>query len=185
DYYFKITVENTSLGAWRTALNVSTGTANIYLAKGTPPSVANNLFKSERTNSSNGFVISSANFNSGEDWYYLVRAQAGAKWKLVSGEPFVTDLGTVATNAASGSGNLVVGAESMRFFQTTLPGNAVAWRLWLNGITNGILVKKIGVPVVGATDQIQNGQMLVVPSYLVGGQQYFVGIIGNPGVTIN
>ena len=184
DYFFKITTQNTALGAWRTALNVSTGEANIYLAKGTPPSLANNLYKSERTNSSDGFVIASTAFNSGEDWYYLVRAQPGAQWNLVSGEPFVTDLGTVTGNGSSGSTN-VVGAEGMRFYQTTLPGNAVAWRLWLNGITNHVMVKKTGVPLSGASDLSQQAQMLVVPSYLVGGQSYFVGVNGAPGTVVN
>ena len=184
DFYFKITAQNTSLGAWRTALNVSTGEANIYLAKGAPPSAGNNLFKSERPGS-DGFVVASTAFNAGEDWYYLVHADPGAQWTLVTGEPFVADLGVVASDASSGSGNVTMGAEGMRFFKTTLPANAVAWRLWLNGLTNSILVKKPGVPLTGATDLSQAGQMLVVPSYLVGGQLYFVGVNGNPGTAIN
>ena len=184
DYYFKITAQNTSLGAWRTALNVSTGEANIYLAKGAPPSAGNNLFKSERPGS-DGFVVASTAFNAGEDWYYLVHADPGAQWTLVTGEPFVADLGIVASDGSSGSGNVTVGGEGMRFFKTTLPANTVAWRLWLNGLTNSILVKKPGVPLTGSTDLSQAGQMLVVPSYLVGGQLYFVGVNGAPGTSIN
>jgi hypothetical protein len=184
DYYFKITTQNTSLGAWRTALNVSTGEANLYLAKGLPPTAASNLYKSERSGS-DGFVVPSSAFSAGEDWYYLVRAEAGAQWNLVSGEPFVTDLGVVATNATSGSGEVVMGAEGMRFFQTTMPADAGAWRLWLNGITNTLFVKKTAVPLVGSTDLSQAGQMLVVPSYLVGGQLYFVGVSGVPGSAVN
>ena len=61
DYYFKITTQNTSLGAWRTALNVSTGEANVYLAKGTPPTAGSNLYKSERAGS-DGFVVPSSAF---------------------------------------------------------------------------------------------------------------------------
>lgn len=184
DYYFKITTQNTSLGAWRTALNITTGEANLYLAKGSPPTVANNLYKSERIGA-DGFVVPSSAFNAGEDWYYLVRAEAGAQWNLVSGEPFVTDLGVVTTNGASGSGDVTVGAEGLRFFQTTMPADAVAWRLWLNGITNTVFVKKTGVPLAGSSDLSQARQMLVVPSYLVGGQLYFVGVNGAPGATIN
>jgi len=184
DYFFKITTQNTTLGAWRTALNVSTGEADIYLAKGSAPTEDNNLYESKRVGS-DGFVVPASAFSAGEDWYYLVRAQPGARWNLVSGEPFVTDLGTVATNASSGSGNLTVGAEGYRYFQTVLPGNAVAWRLWLNGNTNTVLVKKTSVPVTGGSDLSQAGQLLVVPSYLVGGQLYFVGVNGNPGSTIN
>lgn len=184
DYFFKIVTQNTSLGAWRTALNVSTGEANIYLAKGAPPNLSSNQFKSERIGS-DGFVISSTAFNAGEEWYYMVRAVAGARWNLVSGEPYVADLGTVATNGTSGSGNVTVGAEGMRFFQTVLPANAAGWRLWLNGNTNTVYVKKTGVAFAGSTDLSQAGQMLVVPNYLVGGQLYFVGVNGNPGATIN
>lgn len=184
DYFFKLTTQNTAVGGWRTALNVITGEASIYLSKGTPPTPSNNQFKSERVGS-DGFVVSSTGFNAGEEWYYLVRAEAGAQWNLVSGEPFVTDLGVVATNGNSSSGNLTMGAEGMRFFQTALPGSAAAWRLWVNGLTNTVLVKKTSVPLVGNTDLSQSGQMLVVPNYLVGGQQYFVGVNGAPGTALN
>jgi hypothetical protein len=74
----------------------------------------------------------------------------------------------------------------MRFFKTVVPINTVAWRLWLtNSPTNSILVKQTSVPVPGSSDLTQAGQMLVVPSYLVGGQLYFVGVSGNPGSIIN
>lgn len=184
DYYFKITTQNTSVGAWRTALNVTSGEASIYLAKGTPPAVNSSLYKSERSGS-DGFVVPSSAFNAGEDWYYLVHAEPGAQWNLVSGEPFVTDLGVVAADGSSGSGTISMGAEGMRFFQTTMPPDAVAWRLWLNGSTNTIFVKKTGVPLTGSTDLTQARQMLVVPSYLVGGQLYFVGVNGAPGANLN
>jgi hypothetical protein len=183
DYYFKITTQNTALGAWRTALNVLSGEAHIYLAR-TPPTFATNAFKSERAGS-DGFVIAGSAFNAGEDWHYMVRADPGSVWALVTGEPFSTSLGVVASDASSGSGNVSVGAEGMRFFQTTMPANIVAWRLWLNGITNSILVKKASVPVPGASDLSQPAQMLVVPNYLVGGELYFVGVPGIPGSTIN
>jgi len=185
DFYFKVTVQNTALGAWRTALNVTSGDANVYLAKGTPPAPNGNLYKSERTNSSDGFVVPASAFSAGEDWYYLVQAAPGSQWNLVTGEPFVTDLGVVAADASSGSSNVVMGAEGMRFFKTTVPVDSPAWRLYLNGLTNSLLVKKGGVPVPGATDLSQNGQMLVVPPYLVGGLLYFVGVSGTPGVTNN
>ncbi|MGC3960348.1 MAG: hypothetical protein QM813_21205 [Verrucomicrobiota bacterium] len=149
-----------------------------------PATLSSNQFKSERVGS-DGFVVGSAAFSAGEEWYYLVHAEVGAQWNLVSGEPYVTDLGVVATNGASSSGDLTMGAEGMRFFQTTMPANAAAWRLWLNGLTNTVLVKKAGVPLTGNTDLSQSKQMLVVPSYLVGGQLYFVGVNGAPGTTIN
>jgi len=183
DFYFKITTQNTALGAWRTAL-VVTGEANIYLTKGAPPTVGNFQYKSDRVGS-DGFVLPSAAFNAGEDWYYMVRAEPGAQWNLVTGEPFVADLGDLATDGSSGSGEVSVGAEGIRFFKTSVPANTVAWRLWLNGLTNQVMVRRTSLPVPTQTDLTQSGQMLVVPSYLSGGQLYFVGVAGNPGAAIN
>jgi hypothetical protein len=187
DFYFKVTVQNTALGAWRTALNVLnvlSNDANLYVSKGTLPAPNNNGYKSERPSSSDGFVVPASAFSAGEDWYFLVQAQPNAQWNLVTGDPFVTDLGITTADGSSGSGNVVMGAEGMRFFQTTVT-NTPAWRLYLNGLTNSLLVKKSGVPVPGATELSQNGQMLVVPPYLVGGLLYFVGVVGTPGVTNN
>ncbi len=184
DYYFRIVPQNTSKGAWRTALNVLSGEANLYLSHGTLPTPTSCQYKSERVGS-DGFVVPASAFNAGEDWYVLVRANPGSQWTLVSGEVFATDLGTVAADSSSGSGDVPMGAEGMRFFKTVVPVNTVAWRLWLNGLTNAILVKKAGVPVPGSSDLSQNGQLLVVPGYLAGGQLYFIGIAGAPGTTIN
>jgi hypothetical protein len=184
DFYFRINAQNTSLGAWRNALTVQSGEANLYLSKGSPPSPNNNLYESERVGS-DGFVVPASAFNAGEDWYLLVRATPGSMWSLVSGEPFVTELGVVAADASSGSGNVTVGAEGMRFFRTTSGANQVAWRLWLNGATNTIYVKQNAVPLPGAFDLSQAGQMLVVPDYLTGSKLYFVGVNGAPGSIIN
>lgn len=184
DHYFRVSVQNTSLGAWRTALNVLSGDANLYLSKGTPPSPVNATYKSERAGS-DGFVVPASAFNAGEDWYLLVRATNNSAWNLVTGEPFVTDLGVVATNGSSGSGEVVMGAEGMRFFRTATANDQVAWRLWLNGATNLIYVKKGSVPLPGSIDLSQAGQMLIVPSYLVGGQLHFVSFAGAPGTTNN
>ena len=187
DFYFKITTLNSSLGAWRTALNVSVGEANVYVNKGTPPTTVSFQYKSDRVGS-DGFVIPSAAFNPGEDWYFLVHADPGAQWTLMTGEPYVTDLGTVASDSSSGSGQVPVGPEGIRFFKTVVPANIVAWRLWLAGstnLTNSIMVKKLSLPLPGANELFQAGQMLVVPAYLVSGQLYFVGVVGNPGTTID
>jgi hypothetical protein len=56
DFYFKITAQNTSLGAWRTALASSTGEANIYLAKARHPVPATTSSNPERPGS-DGFVV--------------------------------------------------------------------------------------------------------------------------------
>jgi large repetitive protein len=184
DYYFKITAQNTAVNAWRSRLSVIAGEANLYLSKGTPPSISSNLLKSERIGS-DGFVIGSGTFNAGEDWYYMVHADPASQFTLVTGEPFVTDLGVLATNGASGSGTVAIGPEGMRFFKTGMPSDVAAWRLYLNGLTNTILVSKTSVPIPGTNDLNQAGQMLVVPPYLVSGLQYFVGVAGNPGLSMN
>src|SRR5437867_2363861 len=146
DYYFRIVTQNTAVGAWRTALNVTAGEANVYLQKGVLPATNTATYKSERSGS-DGFVVPATAFTAGEEWFILVRANPGSQWNLVTGAPYVQDLGTVAADASSGSGAVPVGAEGIRFFKTTVPANTLAWRLWLNGPTNSILVKKGAVPV--------------------------------------
>jgi hypothetical protein len=184
DFYFRINVQNSSFGAWRNALTVLAGEAELYLSKSTLPNPANAPYRSERVGS-DGFVLPASAFNAGEDWYVLVRSQPGSQWNLVSGDPFVTDLGTVAADASSGSGDVVMGAEGYRFFRTATANDQTAWRLWLNGATNSILVRKTAVPVPSNAELIQSGKLLVVPSYLIGGQLYFVGVNGAPGTVIN
>jgi hypothetical protein len=184
DYYFRINAQNTALGAWRNALTVQSGEADLYLAKGAPPSPTSNLYKSERAGS-DGFIVPASAFSAGEDWYLLVRSTPGSMWSLVSGEPFVTELGAIAADSSSGSGNVAMGAEGMRFFRTTSAADQGAWRLWLNGATNTIYVKKNAVPLPGSADQSQSGHLLVVPDYLTGSQLYFVGVSSTPGSIIN
>ncbi|HEY6227719.1 MAG TPA: hypothetical protein VI282_11415, partial [Verrucomicrobiae bacterium] len=183
---FRITTANPALGAWRTALNVTAGEADLYLSRGVPPTTSKYDFKSARPGS-DGFILNSTQFAPNELWYILVEARAGATFNLVSGAPFVQDLGSVAADDTSGSGEVVMGAEGMRFFSAQVPTDMLAWRLWLNGKTNTILVKKSAVPVSQGNgfDLSQAAQMLVVPPYLTGGQQYFIGVIGDPGTKIS
>jgi uncharacterized repeat protein (TIGR02543 family) len=184
DFYFRITTANPSLGAWRTALRVLNGDANLYLSRGALPTPALADFRSERSGS-DGFVLNSAQFAPNESWYILVRASAGARWTLVSGAPYVQDLGLVANDNSSGSGSVEIGPEGMRFFSTTAPANMLAWRLWLNGATNGIYLKRTSLPfpTAGNNELTANGALLVVPPYLAGNQQYLIGIVGDPGTT--
>lgn len=184
DHYFKITTINSPVGAWRTALKVNAGEADLYLSRGTLPTPGNSDHRSVRVGS-DGFVLSSTQFNPSEDWYIMVRASTNSQWTLVSGTPYVMDLGVVAPDASSGSGSLQMGPEGMRFFRTSAATDMLAWRLWLNGGTNSILLKKTGVPLVNSFELSNSVQMLVVPPYLVGGDQYFIGVNGNPGMTIN
>ncbi|MBC8097544.1 MAG: PPC domain-containing protein, partial [Akkermansiaceae bacterium] len=185
DYYFRITTANPSLGAWRTALHLlTTNDASLYLSRGTLPTPSLSDFRSER-DGDDGLVLGMpSQFQPAEDWYILVRAKAGAQWTLVSGAPFVTDLGLVASDASSGSGNQLIGPEGMRFFSASAPAEMLAWRLWLNGATNTILIKKTSLPLPALNDLNQSAQMLIVPAYLTAGQ-YFIGIAGNPGTPVN
>src|SRR5438874_4570393 len=48
---FRITTANPSLGAWRTALTVLAGEANVYLSRGVAPTITSFDFKSDRAGS--------------------------------------------------------------------------------------------------------------------------------------
>ena len=102
----------------------------------------------------------------------------------MTGEAYVQQLPALAADASSGA-TVTMGAEGMHFFKTTITTNTLAWRLWLNGLTNQMYVKQSAAPHPYSTstyDLTQPGQMLVVPTYLNVGSQYFVGVVGNPGL---
>ena len=185
DYYFGIHPQNTDIGVWRTALNVLMGEADIYMQQDWQPGTGSG-WQSTRTGS-DGFVVHSSQYTLGQEWDIMVHATPGAQWNLVSGRAYVTDLGELATNDASGSGPVSIGAEGMRYFKTTVPPETMAWRLWLNGMTNTLYVRKSFAPHPVSYDLMQDLQMLVVPDY-VSTQTFsccFVGVAGAPGETIN
>lgn len=185
DYYFKITTANPSAGAWRTALRLlGTNDANVYLSKGTLPTPSLADYKSERQGPDGMILGLTTQFLPSEDWYILVRARASAPFALVSGAPYVTDLGTIAADGSSGSGPVQIGPEGMRFFRTSTTADMLGWRLYLNGADNPILVRRSTVPLENNKELSQAGQMLVVPPALTVGQ-YFLGIPGAPGTTID
>ena len=185
NYWFQITPPTPALGVWRTALNVSTGQAGVYLSQATPPNIFNGSYASANPGS-NGFVVDASQFQPGQTWYVLVNASTNAHWSLVSGDIYAYPLGTLATNGTS-STNASIGAEGMIFYQTTIPATTPAWQLWLNGATNQIFVKKSAAPDTVSSDLAQAGQMLVVPPYLAGASyngSYFVSVPGRPGTTV-
>jgi large repetitive protein len=184
DYYFRINTANPIYGAWRTALRVLTNEADLYLSRGLLPSPGACDFNSQRVGSDGVVLASGIQFQPSEEWFIMVRAKAGAQWALMSGSPFVTDLGSVATNATSGSGPVEMGPEGYRFFSATAPADMQAWRLWLNGASNNIYLKKTSVPMQNTYELQQSKQMLVVPPYLSGGQ-YLIGVPGSPGMILN
>lgn len=185
-FYFKITTQTTTVGGWRTALNVTSGEANLHIQQGGLPTTESNYAESERAGS-DGFVLSAGEFGASQDWFILVQAAPGAVWNLVTGEPYALDLGALAEDASSGSGAVAMGAEGTRFFKTTVPPTTKAWRLWLNGAANEIRVRKSVLPFTGFNvDLAQVRQMLVVPPYLgTGSNIYFIVVPGDPGTTIN
>ena len=190
DFYFKITLQNAAVGVWRTALQVTAGDASVFLQRGLLPSPISHLYGSARPGS-DGFVAHSSEFEAGQEWFLLVRAEAGAQWRLWSGDAFVHNLSPLATDGSSGSGPVNIGPEGMRFFRTTIPVGTLAWRLGLNGGSQPLLIRKNVAPhpITGGNwrgyDLQQAGQMLVVPNYLTpGSDAYFVGVIGVPGQMI-
>jgi hypothetical protein len=179
-FVFKIVTHDTTVGGWRSALNVTSGEADLYLSKGSPPTTNGYYYASTRAGS-DGWVLHSSQFNPSEEWYYLVEARAGATWNLVSGEPYVLDLGTVPDPAASGTTNVTIGAEGYRFFRTTTPASLPAWELWLGGAANLIQERSAFIPLTGFNEHEQSRAMLLVPDYLAGSTAYFVGVPGAPG----
>ena len=186
DYFFSITTETTASGAWRNALNVVSGQASLYLLQGSTPSTGSYNYSSTLAGS-NGFVLAQGQqFSAGQNWYILVHATPNAQWNLVTGEAFVNQLPPLATDASSGT-NVTMGAEGMAFFKTTIPTGTQAWRLGLNGLANQLYVKSTLAPTPYNTatyDLTQSGQMLVVPAYLQSGNQYFMGVVGSPGLNV-
>lgn len=189
DYFFRITTQNPNVGAWRTALYVDSGEADLALRAFTFSDVYSQYTARQSARiGSDGWVYHSSEFAAAQDWYIVVRATPGAQWRLFSGDVYVQNLGTLAADASSSSGPVPMGAEGMRFFRTTTTVNTLAWRLWLSGGNNQILVRNTSVPHPRSTsyyDWQAAGQMLLVPNYLVGGQSYFMGVIGNPGEIID
>ncbi len=182
EQFFKVATANPSVGAWRTALRVLEGEAAVYMSRGSLPSVTQADYKSERIGS-DGFVLSSSQFAPNEVWYILVRTAPNTRWTLVSGTPFVQDLGTVSAESP-GSGDVAIGPEGIRFFSARVPAGMLAWRVWLNGATNQILFKKASVPLSGSSELSQAAQVLVVPPYLASGQKYFMAVPGQPDTPI-
>ena len=188
DYFFKITTQNTANSAWRTALKVISGEADVYLRASTPPQTNSYSYASTRVGS-DGFVLEqNVHWAVNQDWYITVHATPGAQWTLLTGEAYVQQLPSLAADASSGT-NATIGPEGMRFFKTTISPGTLAWRLNLGGLTNTMMVHNSKAPYLyscagcGYYDWSGPGQMLLVPNYLNIGSQYIVGIIGNPGLT--
>ncbi len=147
DYYFKVTTQNTANGAWRTALCVLSGEADLYLRRGSPALTYAYDYASMRVGSDGIVLAQSAHWSPGQEWYLTVCATPGAQWTLLTGEAHVQQLPPLTDDAGSGT-NAVIGPEGVRFFKTTIPSGTLAWRLGLNGMTNTILVDDTRAPIL-------------------------------------
>jgi large repetitive protein len=186
-FIFKIVTQGTSSGIWRTALNVSSNEADIWVRFNATPTTSTYNYRAIRTGSDGFCLAQGPQFAAAQEWYYLLNTTTGSQWSLVSGEAFVQQLPILAADGSSGT-NSIMGSEGMRFFKTTISSNTLAWRLGLNGLTNGLLVKKTSAPHplnTSTFDLYQFGQMLVVPTFLNIGDQYFIGVIGEPGLNFS
>lgn len=179
DYFYKVIVQNTSLGAWRAGLRVETGDADLYLRE----TLDGADLKTSARVGSDGFVVGSAEFEPGRELYLVVHARQGATWRLFAGEVFAHRLGEIVTGETVNT-NVVTGPEGMVFFQNTVPADTQAWGIWAQGSANLVMVKKSSVPLPAANDLEQVGKMLVVPDYLGGDSSYFTAVVAAPGETV-
>jgi large repetitive protein len=180
EYFFRVTSRTSAYGAWRSALNVSGGEADLFLQKNSVP-LGDTTYKSAQTGS-DGVILSPGEFNDNETWYIRVHASAGASWNILSGDIYVRDLGTLSD--AGSSVPVQIGPEGTYYFKNSVDANTPAWRLWLNGSSNQIYVSRGKAPIKSAwteqAEQAETGQALLVPPYLTSAV-YIVGVKGSPG----
>lgn len=201
-YYFRINTKSTEV--WRTRLNVTSGEAHLYLRRGQIPVIGQAGVKAAEATGSDGLVVGSSDFAPGESWYILVEATGVSNtWSLVTGEPYVRDLGSLPFTDSNNDGSYTIGEPSQNagvalqtmppegvvFYKVTLPVNVPAWSLWLNGGNQLMGVRKSKVPLLFTqtvvADRKQNGSMLLVPPYLgQGSDSYFVSVVGAAGSQI-
>lgn len=201
NYYFRI--NSRAAKVWRTRLTVTSGEAHLHIAKGQVPVPGALGTRSSTLTGGDGIILSDKNFAVGEDWNILVQASSPVNaWSLVSGDPFVSDLGVLPYTDSNSDGaytigeasqngglsNRIMNPEGVAFFKVTLPPNVPAWALWMNGGNQLIGVRKNLIPVLfetaTVTDRKANGNLLLVPPYLgQSSDSYFVSVVGAPGST--
>ena len=204
-YWFRTTPQEVTSGAWRTALTVTAGDADLYLRRDRLPDSSTYEYAAARVGA-DGVVLRPDQFAPGEAWYLMVDVPTSASWSLVSGDAYVQNLGQLRftdadadgsfdpgeTVTESGSGAVTVGPEGIRYFKATVPPGSPAWNLWLGGNTALIYVRKNTVPFpepanpMAFADKGQAGRMLLVPDYLQASSDiYYLGVAGDPGTSVN
>ncbi|MES2440108.1 MAG: hypothetical protein V4584_13650 [Verrucomicrobiota bacterium] len=202
-YYFRINTKSAEV--WRTRLNVTSGEAHLYLRRGQIPVIGQAGVKASELAGSDGLVLAAPDFAPGENWYIQVEATGISNtWSLVTGEPYVRDLGSLPFTDSNNDGSYTIGEPSQNagvsqqtmppegvvFYKVTLPVNVPAWALWLNGGNQLLGVRKSKVPLMfiptPVADRKQAGSMLLVPPYLgQGSDSYFVSVVGAAGSSIS
>jgi hypothetical protein len=184
EYFFRVTSQTSSYGAWRTVLKVTGGEADLYLQQGSAP-LGNGQYSSTRVGSDGIILTAAGQFVANQVWYVRVHAAPASTWQVFSGDVYVQDLGTVA-DAATSSGTVQVGPEGTCYFRSNVDAATRGWRLWLNGANLPIYVKQGAAPVKSpwteVAEQTETGQMLLVPPYLINAV-YLIGVNATPGTT--
>jgi large repetitive protein len=187
DYFYKITTQNPTNGAWRTFFTATGGKVGLDLGQG-PWSSFSPVYSSG-WGTAGGVVLHATRFQAGDEWLVRVHAEPGARWSLVSGGVYAPDVGLVPTNALPVA--RVIGPEGVYYFRTRVSPGTLAWRLGLNGGTQKVMVHKGSAPVAevngGVYDLAAAGQMLVVPDYLNNETYqgfFYVGVAGAPGTNL-
>lgn len=200
-HFFKVTTQSSDIGGWRTRLMVNSGEAAIYFSKTTLPTTISSTFSSVQTGS-DGLVLRDDQFAANEEWTIMVFATEGAQWSLVSGKPYVHDLGALPFTDANSNGLYDIGEavsaqnapaapmppEGIRFYKSSIPTGTPAWSLWLGGSTKEIALRSNKLPFHNHTNNYtrkQAGQMLLVPPVLgAGANTWFASVVAPQGEVI-
>jgi len=200
-HYLKVTTQSSDLGGWRTRLKVSSGEAALYLSKTALPTTTTSTHSSVQIGS-DGLVLRDDQFADNEEWSLMVFATEGAQWSIVSGKPYVHDLGALPFTDTNSNGKYDIGEavaaqdaptapmppEGIRFYKSSIPTGTPAWSLWLGGSTREIALRSNKLPFHNHSSNYvrkQAGSMLLVPPVLgAGASTWYSSIVGPMGEEI-
>jgi hypothetical protein len=200
-HLFKVTTQSSDLGGWRTRLTVTSGEAALYLSKAALPTTVSSTFRSVQAGS-DGLVLRDDQFSANEEWNLMVYASEGAQWSLVSGKPYVHDLGALPFTDANSNGLYDIGEavapqnapaapmppEGIRFYKTVVPNGTPAWSLWLGGSNKEIALRSNKLPFHNTTTNYtkkQANRMLMIPPVLgAGSSTWYSSVVAPQGEEI-
>jgi large repetitive protein len=200
-HFFKVTTQSSDIGGWRSRLTVTSGEAALYLSKTALPTTGSSTFSSVQTGS-DGLVLRDDQFAANEEWTLMVFATEGAQWSIVSGKPYVHDLGALPFTDSNGNGLYDIGEavapqnapaapmppEGIRFYKTVISNGTPAWSLWLGGSNKDIALRSNKLPFHNTSSNYtrkQAGHMLMVPPVLgAGTSTWYSSIVAPQGEEI-